>query len=225
MPYTAIRRSISSSRLSRFEQKAANAGLDPLEGVDLYEWNAILCSALLVPFHITEITIRNATHYALEATYGLNWPWDNVFRLSLPSPNVGFSPRREIQKAAGSYTTTGKVIPELKFKFWEDMFTTRHNTRLWQPELINVLPGAMQHHQDTRTAIMAIRADLESIRLLRNRVAHHEPIIDHDVPTAIAVMTRLTGYSSPHVADWLTSASDVLRIVKKKPGWAQLTYM
>jgi hypothetical protein len=34
--------------------------------------------------------------------------------------------------------TTGKVIPELKFVFWQKMFTGRHDVRVWDPHLRRV---------------------------------------------------------------------------------------
>ncbi|WP_246183114.1 hypothetical protein [Mycolicibacterium grossiae] len=35
----------------------------------------------------------------------------------------------------------GKVIPELKFVFWENLFTRRHDGRLWNRHLRTVLPN------------------------------------------------------------------------------------
>jgi len=37
--------------------------------------------------------------------------------------------------------TTGKVIAELKFVFWQKMFTARQDEQLWQGYLKGVLPN------------------------------------------------------------------------------------
>lgn len=37
--------------------------------------------------------------------------------------------------------TTGKVIPELKFVFWQKMFTGRYDDRIWNQHLRHVMPG------------------------------------------------------------------------------------
>ena len=43
---------------------------------------------------------------------------------------------------------------------------------------------------------------LTPIRLLRNRIAHHEPILGWDLPKHHDAMLRLVGWLAPVAADW-----------------------
>jgi hypothetical protein len=126
--------------------------------------------------------MRNAVSDALTAVYGSKWPWSRSFERSLPSSG-GYDPCRDLQRGRTAHATTGKVIPELKFVFWQKMFTSRYDTRLWNAHLRRVLPNL-----DPAKTVAQLRAqiydDLEYVRLLRNRLAHHEPS-----SSAISAMT------------------------------------
>ncbi|MGN5933522.1 hypothetical protein ACNQR4_31210, partial [Pseudomonas aeruginosa] len=74
--------------------------------------------------------VRNAVADALEALYGPRCPWSATFQRSLPDPMEGYSPRRDLQSARLSPQTTCKVIPELKFVLWQNMFTGLYDTRI-----------------------------------------------------------------------------------------------
>jgi hypothetical protein len=85
------------------------------------------------PRHFAEITTRNAVVEALTAVYGARWPWNPTFVRSLPNPKGKvFNLRRNLQVVASHELTTGKVIAELKFVFWQTMFTACHDGRARQ---------------------------------------------------------------------------------------------
>lgn len=117
----AVKKALSSARMGTYETAAGSA--DTAEALELYAWNAQVSAALLAPLHVCEVVIRNAVAEAIEVQYGANWPWSTGFERSLPDPKFGYSPRKDLQSARRSATTVGKVIPELKFVFWQKMFT------------------------------------------------------------------------------------------------------
>ena len=67
---------------------------------------------------------------------------------------------------------------------------------------------------------------LTPIRLLRNRIAHHEPILEWDLPKHHDAMLRLTGWLSPSAADWcrgldrfgVVYPAEPLALVKENDG-------
>ncbi|MFX7776723.1 hypothetical protein ABTJ98_22060, partial [Acinetobacter baumannii] len=71
-------------------------------------------------------------------------------------------------------STTGKVIAELRFVFWQKLFTGRHDVRLWLPHIAAAFPLAPAGNAASLRG--RIYDDLEALRRLRNRLAHHEPI-------------------------------------------------
>lgn len=145
-----------------------------ITALDLYAWNAQVSAALLAPLHLCEVVIRNAVSEALEDIYGARWPWSRSFEQSLPEQG-GYSPKRDLINARRQAQTTGKVIPELKFVFWQKLFTARHDQRIWNRQLHRILPN-LDSNQAIPVSRYQVYNELEALRKLRNRIAHHEPI-------------------------------------------------
>jgi hypothetical protein len=176
--------------------------------LDLYDWNAQVSGAFMAPLHICEVVIRNAVSDALTAVYGANWPWSTVFEASLPSPPAGYNPRRDLQTSRLAQWSTGKVIPELKFVFWQKMFTSRYDGRLWSAHLRRVMPNL-----DPAKTVAETRAEiyqnLEHVRLLRNRIAHHEPIFKRHLFHDLGKVTDLVRFRCANTANWMMATQRV----------------
>ena len=212
----AVRAALSAARMGTFEAAAGVQSNDDPAALLLYAWNAEVSGALLAPLHVCEVVIRNAVADALEALYGTRWPWSVTFERSLPDPKQGYSPRRDLQSARRAAQTTGKVIPELKFVFWQKMFTSRYDTRIWDPHLRRVMPNL-----DQSKTVAALRADiyydLERVRLLRNRIAHHEPIFNRALTDDYQTIWRLVMYRCTVTAGWLDKNQKATTIIAYKP--------
>ena len=212
----AVKAALSPARMGTYEVAAGVQGDDDLSALILYAWNAQVSGALLSPLHICEVVVRNAVADALEAVYGARWPWSPTFERSLPDPQRGYSPRKDLQNARRSAHTTGTVIPELKFVFWQKMFTSRYDTRVWDHHLRRVMPGL-----DLAKAIPDLRKtiydDLEKVRLLRNRVAHHEPIFTRALSDDYQTIRTLVEYRCAVTAGWLDSNQIATAIIASKP--------
>ena len=208
----AITRVLSAARLSTY-QAAAD---DHEQALALYMWNAEISAAFMVPLHICEVSTRNGISEVLTAVYGDNWPRSAGFVRSLTDPPVGFNPTREINTIARNFDTTGKVIPELKFVFWQRLFTRRNDGRLWTPHLLEAFP-----HLDASKTVGqhrgALYQDLEIVRRLRNRIAHHEPIFSRDLTSDLATIRRLIAARCVEVDAWLHAHEGVTQLIADKP--------
>lgn len=213
-----IREALSPARIGTYE---AAVGGDIHTALVLYAWNAQVSAAFLAPLHICEVVVRNAVAAALEAKYGTNWPWSSAFEQSLPNPGQVYNPRRDLQRARQNVPMghVGKVIPELKFAFWQSMFTKRHDTRIWDLYLKTVLPNldAAQPVAQLREALFNV---LEVLRKLRNRVAHHEPIFTRDLRGEFAKICDVVCYQSWVAAEWMLDHQQVETLLAAKPGHA-----
>lgn len=182
----------------------------------LYIWNAEVASAFLVPLHLCEVAIRNAVADAIAAQYGPRWPWARGFQASLLAPPTGYNPRADLAGARRNTSSTGKVIPELKFVFWQKMLTSRYDNAIWNHQLATVLPGA-----DASIGVPALRArvynDLDRIRILRNRIAHHEPIITRNLAADLAAIKDLVTLRSGDLSQLLAAAEHVSAIIPHRP--------
>lgn len=199
----AVKASLSSPRIATYEKSVVVSGADiEPAAVDLYNWNTQISGAFLAPLHICEVVIRNSISDALTAVYGLRWPWSPVFEASLSSPLHGYNPRRDLRDARTGQPTTGKAIPELKFVFWQRMFTGRHDVRIWAAHLRTVLPN-LDPGKSVAQLRTEIYADLEHVRFLRNRIAHHEPIFRRDLTDDLRKIEALIRFRCDLTADWM----------------------
>jgi hypothetical protein len=107
-----------------------------------------------------------------------------------------------LQNVRSRVLTTGKVIPELKFVFWQKLFTSRHDQRLWDTYLRQVLPNVAP----TKTVAQlreGVYNDLEQIRTLRNRIAHHEPVFARNLQDDLGKIVALIEYRANETAKWM----------------------
>jgi hypothetical protein len=215
-PDQAIKAALSAARLGTFEAEII-APAPVLPGaLALYAWNAQVSAALLAPLHMCEVVIRNAVAEALTTVYGPQWPWSPVFENSLPNPGVGFNPRRELCRARAHQSSTGKVIAELKMVFWQKMFTGRFDTRIWNPHLRNVMP-----HLDPAKTVQDLRrlihTDLEQLRELRNRIAHHEPIFKRALAGDFTKIQELIAFRCPTTSAWMVQNQQAQALIQARP--------
>lgn len=213
---SAVKASLSAARVGSYEAAIGSHEDAERLALQLYAWNAEVSSAFMHPLHICEVVIRNAVADALEGVYGPLWPWSPTFERSLPAPPRGYNSRQDLVSIRSNQPTTGKVIPELKFAFWQRLFTGRHDTRLWDHHLRRVMP-----HLDSSKTIAELRQslfdDLEIIRKLRNRIAHHEPIFTRALLDDYVMIRSLISMRCPSTAIWLDGMQRVTTVIAAKP--------
>lgn len=227
---TAIQATLSAPRLGTYIAATRQPPPAPLlpqaqqlqTAVALYGWNAAISAVFLHPLHICEVTIRNAIADALGNLYGPNWPWQAGFVQSLANPAVGYRARQDLSNVANEvgalpHPTTGKVIPEVKFAFWEHMFTARYQATIWNSEILRVFPhfpaGTMPHQ-----ARALLYTELGRIRKLRNRIAHHEPIFQRNLQDDLDRLERLISFRCLHTLDWVKSSQMVRFLLNHRPA-------
>lgn len=213
----AIRRSLSPARLAPYEAAAQTAGLEPREALTLYLWNTQVCAALLAPLHFCEVVLRNAAAEALGAIHGPRWPWNSGFERSLPRhTSSGYSALADLQAVRNKAETPGHAVAELKFVFWEKLFTSRHDVRIWNSQLKKVLPnlGADQSIADHRRQIFE---SVSALRRLRNRIAHHEPIHSRNLGEDYDRIQHLITARCRTSAQWMLNRERTLAIISAKP--------
>jgi hypothetical protein len=128
---------------------------------------------------------------------------------------VHFNPQRNLRQVREDEPTAGKVIAELKFAFWVNMFTARHQTRIWDPHIAALLPDAPRKSAaQLRTRVYG---DLNGIRVLRNRVAHHEPIFNRDLGDDLRRMLELVDMRSRSTGAWVRALEDVTLELGRRP--------
>jgi len=212
----AVKAALSPARMGTYEAAVGVTSDNDLSALKLYAWNADVSGALLAPLHVCEVVVRNAVSDVLATLYTPTWPWNRTFELSLPDPQRGYSPRQDLLSARRSARTTGKVIPELKFVFWQKMFTGRYDGRLWTPHIRRVLPN-LSGSMTIAQCRQSIYDDLEQLRRLRNRIAHHEPIFTRNLFDDYQKIHNIVGYRCIETAAWLDRNQIATRVIAAKP--------
>lgn len=199
---------LSPERLSTYKN-AMNSNLE--KAIRLYQWNADISGAFLPVLQVLEVTIRNAIAEAIELVYGPNWASEQSFILSLPDNK---EQRQPLQKAARKHPgSTGKVIAEMNFIFWQKMFTRRFAGNIWNTHFSHIFPN-------TSTATVSISTlynELDSIRRLRNRIAHHEPIFNRNLADDLDQILRIISYRNSSASDWVKNNQTIIAILARKP--------
>jgi hypothetical protein len=61
--------------------------------------------------------------------------------------------------------------------------------------------------------------DLDSIRQLRNRIAHHEPVFDRDLHGDLHRMLGLVGLRSRALSTWVREIESATSMLGERPWW------
>lgn len=211
MPNTSILKTLSRPRMATY---LSVTNQDQTKALELYIWNSQVSAALLVPMHICEIVIRNAIAEIFESQFGSLWPWQRSLELTLPRRY-----RDELTKARDKRSInnrTSKVIPELTFNFWQQMFVSNYDQQFWQQHLHSLFPNAPVNMPFNQLR-GSIFNDLEKIRKFRNRIAHHEPIINQNINSIMDKIERLTRYRCTDTSDWACQHYQVRNLLLTRP--------
>lgn len=217
LPFThdEIQRLPSVLSAPRFATYLFEMAGDRAAALELYRWNLELSSAFIVPLQICEVSVRNSIVSAIEKSYGANWPWEKGFEISLRNPPRGYSPRRNLL-SLGHLPTSGKIVAELKFVFWEKMLTYGHDGAIWNAHFRQVFPNT-----NNIKTVQVLRAEghdaLDKIRDLRNRIAHHEPIFRRDIQEEYDRIREVISWTDLTAAAWVDKIETVTTMILTKP--------
>lgn len=129
----------------------------------------------------------------------------------------------------GSELWEGRVAAELSLGFWAALFSRAQQT-LWNTHLnsqfsgyvpvVGVRPRASRSgRMRPPTAREALQADLNVIKVVRNRIAHHEAIFASDLDAWWTILTRVLAVICADTATWVSGHSRMPHILSEHRGW------
>jgi hypothetical protein len=200
-----LERRISIERLAPYR---AAAGDDLARAVSLYERNTELSAAFWVVLCDLEVLVRNTMHDALTAwslaAHGRpGWYLDHG-RVFNEQTAKDISTARRHLTTNGRPETPGRVVAELSFGFWRFLLSGRYERTLWLPCLRGAFPGI-----EGRGMRRDVHDALRELNLLRNRVAHHEPIHNRPLGTLHDLILTTAGWVCPVTREWMADRSRV----------------
>lgn len=111
---------------------------------------------------------------------------------------------------AGPGAPPGKVIAELPFGFWRFLSCAAQEKALWVPFIHNAFPPGTDRRTD-------VDEPVTQLHRLRNRVAHHEPVLSEDMNARAGAIVRLSTLILPSLGQHIAATSTVAMIVSRRP--------
>ena len=137
-----------------------------------YAWNLALCESLYPALNGLEIALRNGIHNAATYRFGDEYWFDS---LTLGKTKDALKRVRERLALDGKKyegATAGALVSRLNFGFWVGLFDSQYEQVLWTQLLRPVFP----HIPRSERSRNRLSRRLHTIRRIRNRVFHHEPV-------------------------------------------------
>ena len=197
---------ISAERFAPY--RAATSG-DLERALRRYERNTEISAAFWAVLSDLEIVVRNAMHEQLAgwsaATYGRpDWYADRGRIFTAQTGADLRAARRRARSSSGRAESAGRIVAELPLGFWRYLLSSRYERSLWLPCLRDAFPGI--RGQGMRRDVHDAMRDLH---LLRNRIAHHEPIHNRPLGELHAVALTTAGWICPTTRGWIEVRSRV----------------
>lgn len=207
-----VRRLLSPARFDRYAEVAGSGS----GAVELYEFNTQLTGAWHETLGGLEVVLRNALdaqlvifHRQVLAGSG-RWYADERMPWRSPKLTAQLVDARRRAQLGGRPESHGKVIAELTFGFWRYILAGTYQGTLWSPALRHAFP-----HQPTRDR-RAVYNPVNQLHVLRNRVAHHEPIHGVDHSRLHTELVNLAGWIDPVAAAWINTMSRVPEVLEQQ---------
>ncbi len=135
-----------------------------------YLWNTALSESLYPALQNLEVVFRNRIHAAATSRFSSDVWYDRVV-LDRDRQQIDEAKSRLLAK--GKDVAPGRVVGELHFGFWTSLLSRSYDEQLlWPALLAPVFPHLEQKRRTRKTVVKRFN----SIRELRNRVFHYEPI-------------------------------------------------
>jgi hypothetical protein len=164
-------------RLSAYK----TTGADDLDMLVTYFWNVALCRELYPSLGALEITMRNRVHEVL--THYVGRPdWYDYLTLGKREREQIATARLEIRRSKPGElakgldpVTPGRVVAFQTLGFWTSLLS-KHYGHLWTANSAALIQQAFPNLHPSHQHRSYVHDRFNRIRLLRNRVSHHEPI-------------------------------------------------
>lgn len=193
MPLTPLQTAFSHARMGRYLDWS---GGNPAGAFQLYTLNAQLSEALYIPLQALELSLRNRIHEAMSLQFGDRWLMDD-------SRHLHEKQKQKVRRALAEIAlnrkppTPEQILSALSFGFWTALLGKDHEA-LWRTALYTIA----RKPNGKRVSRKNLSGPLTTIRKLRNRIAHHEPILHFNLPRHHADIRQIIAWLSPEAEEW-----------------------
>lgn len=196
----------------RFRAFLEDANGDFAQAVALYDWNVCISAVFFEALSYTEVLLRNVLdaqiapvgHHQAAAE---SWLCDPRI-LNAKSLEIVSDAIRNIEQEKKE-PTRARVVAKLSFGFWRALLDKRYK-ELW----ITHLHKGFSNGTGDRAEVARL---LSKLNPFRNRIAHHEPILNADIAKRHDEMLTLLRLMDKEAAQWVSSRSCVPMLLDWRP--------
>ena len=199
MKFSEFQHILSEERLQRYLLACDN---DTRKTMTLYRLNLNLSQEVFTLLSCFEVAVRNAIDRILIASLGTDWLRDAI----LPGGVFDVPGCRDSAKIIrqaynrlmrdGSYSHP-KLLAEMEFGVWKYMFANPQYRAVGRT-LLAIFPNKPRSSAEVQYNNTYIFNELDGINILRNRIAHHEPICFARRQPEIGTSYILNAYQTLH---------------------------
>lgn len=187
----------------------------------LYSWNIAVSTAIWGPLGVLEVSVRNAIHAKMCERAGREDWWNHGATYLLDRDRQYIeSAERKLKDRGSTNPSADDVVAATSFGLWTALTsdgiprhpTLSYETTYWQPRLHRAFP----HYTAKRKQL---HRQLDDVRRLRNRVAHHEPIFRYDLCRICDEIAAVAGYVDPAAGEYIRDSQRVRQVVAAKESF------
>jgi hypothetical protein len=208
----------------RFDEYLIAANHDHESARALYEWNTAVSAALFESIAHVEVALRNAVDNTLR-------PLEVVESARTRSRNAWwFMNSAFLEDKDLSYATTAerflgdrarsagrdKVLAAMTLGMWDAIFHKDYE-QLFRKHLVHVFP----FRPETGFKRDIVYARVLALRVLRNRIAHHQNISELPLEDRFEQAMELLGWMDPDLERWVRGLSRVPDLLNERPAAAE----
>jgi hypothetical protein len=190
---------LSEDRLQRYMIACGN---DSRKTMTLYRLNLNLSQEVFTLLSCFEVALRNAIDHELTQELGPDWLRDAILPGGIFDVSGCRDSARIIRKAYEKLLHNGeyshnKLLAEMEFGIWKYMFANPQY-RVTGRRLLRVFPNKPRSSAEMQYNNSFMFNELDGINILRNRIAHHEPICFLRRQPQIGTSYILNAYQTIH---------------------------
>ena len=210
----------SSNRLSSYKYDINDTDSIVLER---YLYNIEVSKSLYPLLSIFEIYLRNRINQAIETVIKQDWLLQELNQQSILLPNEHkklLDAKQKLTNKGHKNISKDDLIAELSLGFWIHLCTKRYKTALWHKQGFFRIVFADYPNFSEFDKLSKEFPVLQIMLKLRNRVFHHEIIINHPygINNCYTDLRRLLSYISKDSLLYLDKICDFNKVItKQKP--------
>ena len=207
---TSFSRSLPAGRIHQFMRVA---GHDAVRAQALHDWNEAIGSALFRPLQKLELALRARIPVAFENIYGPAWYQDPRFKKKSDlADRKSIAAAIQRLMAAGLSIDSDALMAKAPFGLCVGLLRPIYNPEVWSKELHRTFPALPASEGRPGLASIASHA-----AWLRNRIDHHEPLVDVDLSLSHSKILKALGWIDLVLAARARRDTAVQQLLRAKP--------